>query len=251
MGIIKNKNSEVKLIKKIENHKIPVHIGIIMDGNGRWAKKRHLPRSLGHRQGAQTLKKITQFCEKIGVKYLTCYAFSTENWKRPQKEVDYLMNLLEEYLKDAPNQLAGKDTRIRIIGQKDKLNDKILKLIESTENMTQDRKGLTLVIALNYGSRQEIQDCIKDICLDVVNEKIGIDSNDEEIIKDHLYTRDIPDPDIIIRPSGEKRLSNFLLYQAAYSEFWFSSVYWPDFKANDIVRAIKDYNKRERRFGGV
>ena len=242
----KNKSEEILS----ENLVIPRHIGIIMDGNGRWAKKRGLPKSAGHKAGADTLKKISEYCDELGMEAVTAYAFSTENWSRPQKEVDYLMDLMYEYLSNAPTLLAGKKAKIRVVGNVSGLSDKIQEEIVKTEEMTRNNTGLWLNLAVNYGGREEITSATRKIASDVKNGIIGIDDIDENLLSKHMYTNFVPDPDVIIRPSGELRLSNFMLWQAAYSEFWYSDVFWPDFKTSDIDRMIRDFNKRDRRFGG-
>jgi undecaprenyl diphosphate synthase len=237
---------------KIEKDKMPQHIAIIMDGNGRWAKKRGLPRSAGHRFGAQKLKEIVLFADEIGLKYLTVYAFSTENWKRPKEEVENLMNLLREFFDTEIENLINKtQIRIRVIGDISKLDKDIQERIVSAEERTKDKCGLCVVIALNYGARQEIINAVKNLALDIESGKIDIEDVDEDLFKKYLYTKDIPDPDLLIRPSGEMRVSNFLLWQISYTEFWFSNVLWPDFKKEHLLEAIEDYQKRERRFGGV
>jgi len=237
---------------KIEKEKMPQHIAIIMDGNGRWAKKRGLPRSAGHRFGAQKLKEIVLFADEIGLKYLTVYAFSTENWKRPKEEVENLMNLLREFFDTEIENLINKtQIRIRVIGDISKLDKDIQERIVSAEERTKDKRGLCVVIALNYGARQEIINAVKNLALDIKSGKIDIEDVDEDLFKKYLYTNDIPDPDLLIRPSGEMRVSNFLLWQISYTEFWFSNVLWPDFKKEHLLKAIEDYQKRERRFGGV
>mgnify|MGYP000957121058 FL=1 len=243
----KHKNETVS----IDYDNIPEHIAIIMDGNGRWAKKRSLPRQAGHRAGAQTLKKITDFCNNIGVKILTVYAFSTENWKRPKDEVDALMNLLLEYLKDAERQLAGRNIVIKVIGDTSQLSDEIQEQIIRTEKLTEENTGLLLNIAINYGGRDEIVRAFKNMLKDYEKGQIGVQDINEDLISNYMYTKGLKDPDLIIRPSGELRLSNFLLWQSAYSEFWFSNIFWPDFTSDDLLEAIRDYQLRERRFGGV
>lgn len=232
--------------KKTVERKNPTHIAIIMDGNGRWAKKRGLPRSAGHVAGAKTFKTIARYCNKIGVEYLTVYAFSTENWKRPKEEVEGIMNLLREYLKDAEN-FKGENIRLRFIGDIEPLADDIKELIAKNEKMSEDATGLNLNIAINYGGRDEITNAVKKIV------KNGINAEDitEDTISANLYTANMPDPDFIIRPSGEYRLSNYLIWQSAYAEYWFSDVLWPDFKPKHLDQAIEDFNKRNRRFGGV
>lgn len=233
-----------------ETLKIPRHIGVIMDGNGRWAKMRGLPKSAGHKAGADVLKRIAEYCDELGMEAITAYAFSTENWSRPQKEVDYLMNLMYEYLRDAPNLLAGKKAKIRVVGRTDQLSDKIREEIVKTEEMTKNNTGIWLNLAVNYGGREEISHAARTIAEDVKAGRLDPSQIDEKLMSERMYTSFVPDPDVIIRPSGELRLSNFMLWQAAYSEFWYSDVFWPDFKESDIDRMILDYNKRDRRFGG-
>jgi len=235
----------------VDYTKLPEHIAIIMDGNGRWARKRAMPRNSGHRAGAQTLKKIAEFCNDIGIKILTVYAFSTENWKRPKQEVDSLMNLLLEYLKDSERQLAGKNIVIKVIGNTSQLSEEIQEHIIKTEKLTEKNDGLLLNIAINYGGRDELVYAVKNIVQEFQEGKIDINDINEQLISERLYTGGLKDPDLIIRPSGELRLSNFLLWQAAYSEFWFSNIYWPDFTPDDLLRAISDYQQRHRRFGGI
>lgn len=234
---------------EIDFNNLPVHIGVIMDGNGRWAKKRGLPRSAGHSAGADTLKKIVTECNNIGIKYITVYAFSTENWKRPKEEVDFLMNLLLDYLKNAEKTLAGENVVIRAIGSRAELSEEIQQQIIKTENFTKNNTGIIMNIALNYGGREEIVNGIKKAAKDL---KDGVISDiDDKIFSNYLYTADQPDPDLIIRTSGEQRLSNFLLWQACYSELWFTKKLWPDFSKKDLYEAISDYQHRGRRFGGV
>ena len=239
-------------IKKITNveRELPKHIGIIMDGNGRWAKKRSLPRSAGHAAGSKNFKTIARYCNKIGIKYLTVYAFSTENWKRSKQEVDNIMNILRDYLKDTKS-FKEENIVLKFIGNIDALPADIVELIHEAENDSKDATGLILNLAVNYGGKDEIVTAVKNICKDVRDGKIAIDDINESLISQNVYTKGQPDPDIIIRPSGEFRLSNFLVWQSAYSELWFSNVLWPDFKPKDLEKAIDDYNNRDRRFGGV
>lgn len=239
-----------KLKKEVDFERLPAHIGVIMDGNGRWAKKRRLPRSAGHSVGADTLKKIVTECNKIGIKYITVYAFSTENWKRPKEEVDYLMKLLLDYLRDAQNSLAGENVVIRAIGSRAELSEEIQRQIVKTEDFTKNNTGIVMNIALNYGAREEIANAVGKIIEEVKTGKMLTDVTAEDISR-HLYTAGQPDPDLIIRTSGEERLSNFMLWQAAYSEFWFTKKLWPDFDKSDLYQAIIDYQQRGRRFGGV
>lgn len=235
--------------REIDYNNLPVHIGVIMDGNGRWAKKRGLPRSAGHSAGADTLKKIVTECNNIGIKYITVYAFSTENWKRPKEEVDFLMNLLLDYLRNAEKTLAGENVVIRAIGSRDELSEEIREQIVKTENFTKNNTGIIMNIALNYGGREEIINGVKRVAEDLKN---GVITNiNDKMFSEYLYTANQPDPDLIIRTSGEQRLSNFLLWQACYSELWFTKKLWPDFSKNDLYEAIADFQHRGRRFGGV
>ncbi len=225
---------------------MPRHIAIIMDGNGRWAKKRSLPRSAGHIAGAKTFKDIARYCNKIGLEYLTVYAFSTENWKRPREEVESIMNLLRDYLRDAEN-FKSDNIRVKFIGDLEPLADDIKALIKKDEEGSKDATGLNLQIAINYGGRDEIKNAVKRI----IEKGIKEEEITEDLISQNLYTKGIPDPDFIIRPSGEYRLSNYLIWQSAYAEYWFSDVLWPDFKPKHLEKAIEEYNHRNRRFGGV
>ena len=236
---------------RVDKMSFPKHIAIILDGNGRWAKKRGLPRSAGHSMGAKNLENVVRYLKDTSVRYLTVYAFSSENWKRPKDEVDDLMALLEKYLRNYDELLGGEDVRLKIIGRKEGLSDTLIDLINEVEEKSKNRKQLTVSIALNYGGRQEICDAAKKIAEDVKSGKIDVSDIDENLFNDYVYTKNIPDPDLIIRPSGEERLSNFLLWQCAYSEFWFSNVCWPDFTPDKLEGAVADFQKRNRRFGGV
>ncbi len=229
---------------------LPKHIGIIMDGNGRWARRRGLPRSAGHAAGADNFKKIVSFCGKIGISHLTVYAFSTENWRRTEDEVAALMKLLDEYLKRAYAELEGKNVKVRIIGERGMLDEGIQKSIRALEEHTKNNTGLALNIALSYGGRQEIVNAVKRAARDVLDGRISEKDIDEKYISSLMYTAGQPDPDLIIRPSGEMRLSNFLVWQSAYSEFWFSRVLWPSFSDKLMLKAIEEYQARNRRFGG-
>lgn len=245
------KRKKIKYINELDTSNIPKHIGIIMDGNGRWAKKRGLPRSAGHRMGAKTLEQITRDAGHLGVRYLTVYAFSTENWKRPQDEIDALMKLLGEYLDDYKRLIGDEDIRVRIIGSYDKLDDDIIAKIKNIEEQTKHNSAITLNIALNYGGRDEIVHAVQKIAKKVKNGELDHSEITEQTVSDNLYTDYMPDPDFIIRPSGEFRLSNFMLWQSAYSEFWYSDILWPDFTRDDLIRAIIDFQNRNRRYGGV
>ncbi|MCX7923903.1 MAG: isoprenyl transferase [Clostridia bacterium] len=245
--LFKNKKNEYNLDKD----RLPVHIAIIPDGNGRWAKSRGLPRSAGHKEGSKTLKNIVIYSNNIGVKYLTVYVFSTENWRRPQDEVEALMSLLLGFLKNAEKELRGTEVKIRVIGNVKALAGDLQSEINRVEKLTQNNKGLCLNIALNYGGRDEIISSVKKIAKEVAEGKLGIESIDGNMISNKLYTAGIPDPDLLIRTSGEQRSSNFLLWQTAYTEYWYTDVLWPDFRQKNMDEAIYNFQKRNRRFGGV
>ncbi|USG67960.1 isoprenyl transferase [Brevibacillus ruminantium] len=230
---------------------IPNHIAVIMDGNGRWAKARNLPRIAGHRSGMKTVKEIVRASDEIGVKYLTMYAFSTENWKRPREEVDFLMKLPQEFLSTELEELVERNVRIRMVGSKEELPAHTIKALETAEMRTRGNTGLQLNFALNYGGRKEIAIAVKDIVTRIQAGEIDLDQLNEEMISRHLYTSDIPDPDLLIRTSGELRLSNFMLWQLAYTELWFTDVLWPDFTREHLYQAIAEYQGRARRYGAV
>ncbi len=230
---------------------VPKHIAIIMDGNGRWAKSKGLPRSAGHVKGAANIETIARAMKKRGIKYLTIYAFSTENWIRPKDEVDKLMDLLEEYLTKAYKNAEKNKMRLKVIGRRDNLSEKIQKKIEETEEATSKYDELVLQVAFNYGSRDEIVRATKAISNDVVEGKLNADDINEETLSSYLDTKDVPDPDLLIRTSGEERLSNYLLWQLAYSEFYFSEVPWPAFSVKNLDEAIEEFNNRNRRYGNV
>ncbi len=229
---------------------MPAHIGIILDGNGRWAKKRGLPRSAGHRQGADTFGKIARRCREIGVKYLTVYAFSTENWKRPPDEVEALMNLLRRYLTDTYKH-RDENARLRFLGERGPLSHDIRKMIERVERDSADNTAINVNIALNYGGRDEIVYAARAIAKQCSEGTLDWESINEHLFSERLYTAGQPDPDLIIRPSGEQRISNFLLWQSAYAEFVFMDVLWPDFTPAHLDQAIHIFLSRDRRFGGV
>lgn len=239
--------------KKAENapRKIPTNLGIIMDGNGRWAKKRGLPRTAGHVTGAQVFRKIAKYAEKCGVRYLTVYAFSTENWRRPQDEVEAIMNLLRQYLKESLADFQQENIVVRFIGNREELAQDIRELMEEAEVSTAHKTGMTLNIALNYGGQQEITAAARALAAKVANGELSPKDIDETMLEQALYTEDQPPVDLILRPSGEYRLSNFLIWQSAYAEFVFMDVLWPDFKEEDLDRAFEEYARRDRRFGGV
>ena len=233
---------------------LPRHIGFIMDGNGRWAKMRGLERSAGHVEGAKAFRKIGEYCADLGIEYVTFYAFSTENWNRPKKEVLSLMKLFKEYLREGDGRLAENDIRqmkLRFIGEREGLPSDLLKLIERAEKETSKYSKITVNIALNYGGRAEIKSAVKSIAQKVKTGELSVDDITEDMISDNIYTAGQPDPDIIVRPSGEYRLSNFMTWQSAYSEFWFSDILWPDFTEEHVNEILNDFQNRNRRFGGV
>jgi undecaprenyl diphosphate synthase len=239
------------LKEKIDYDHMPRHIAIIMDGNGRWAQQKGLPRIAGHRAGIQTMKKIVSLAHDIGVKILSLYAFSTENWKRPAHEVSFLMSLPQKYLAQELSTLIKKDIKITTCGFLAALPAETRQAIEDTLHQTKDCKGMILNFAINYGGRAEIVRAVKRLVKDVIKEKIAPDQISEIIFSSYLYTKNLPDPDLLIRSSGEMRLSNFFLWQMAYTELWFTKKNWPDFKETDFLQAILSFQQRQRRFGGV
>ena len=236
---------------KLDLENIPKHVGIIMDGNGRWAKKRKMPRTFGHREGTHRVIEIVEAAYKINVKSLTLYAFSTENWKRPDEEISKLMDLLAYYIKNQLEKIKKNNIRINVLGDYKAFPDKIVRLIETALQETKSNDKMILNIALNYGGQSEIVRASKLICEDVIAGKLSLEDIDVESFKDYLYTREQEELDLLIRPSGELRVSNFLLYQLAYSEFYFSNILWPDFHEEEFYKAIYDFQKRNRRYGGL
>ncbi|MCM8800512.1 MAG: isoprenyl transferase [Candidatus Omnitrophica bacterium] len=230
---------------------IPLHVAIIMDGNGRWAKERGLPRTIGHREGIKRIKEIVKAAKDLGIKVITLFAFSTENWRRPKEEVDMLMRSLNNFLSRQVEELDKNNIRFMVIGRKEPLPGYLLNKIRKVEQRTRNNTALTVVLALNYGAKQEIVDAAKRFAKDVLEGKTNLEDLDIERFKDYLYTVGLPDPDLLIRTSGELRLSNFLLWQISYSELYFPKKYWPDFKKEDLEKAIKVYTLRQRRFGGL
>ena len=231
--------------------KVPQHIAIILDGNGRWAKAKGMPRNYGHAQGSKNVERICEEAWRMGIKYLTVYAFSTENWNRPDSEVAALMTLLRNYMKTCLKTAAKNDMKIRVIGDIDPLDDDIKKRIRELETATVNNGGLNFTIALNYGSRDEMTRAARKMAQDCADGKLDPEQIDESVFESYLDTHGIPDPDLMIRTSGEQRLSNYLLWQLAYSEFYFTDVPWPDFTKEELVKAIEEFNHRHRRFGGV
>lgn len=239
-------------MKKIidgEELEIPTHVAIIMDGNGRWAKKRFLPRNYGHAEGAKALEAICENCDKLGIKYLTVYAFSTENWKRSVEEVTGIMNLFRKYLVDSIERSNNSNMKVNLIGKREGLPEDIVQKMDDLERETAGNTGLQFHIAINYGGRDEIVRAVKKIMKDAGAGKISADDIDESLFAEYLDTKGVPDPDLLIRTSGEERTSNFLPWQLAYSEFYFTDTLWPDFDMDSLIEAVRYYNKRERRFG--
>lgn len=230
---------------------IPQHVAIILDGNGRWAKAKGMPRNYGHAQGSKNVEKVCEEAWRMGIKYLTVYAFSTENWNRPQEEVNALMKLLRNYMKTCLKTAAKNDMKVRVIGDITKLDEDIQKRILELEEATKNNGGLNFQIAINYGSRDEITRAVRTLAEDVKEGKLMPKEVNEACIERYLDTHDIPDPDLLIRTSGEQRLSNYLLWQLAYTEFYFTDVPWPDFSKQELEKAIEQYNRRDRRYGGV
>ncbi len=237
--------------KKEPEERVPEHVAIILDGNGRWAKKHHVPRNMGHSQGAKVVEQICEDAWNLGIKYLTVYAFSTENWNRPQKEVRALMRLLRNYLVDCVERTSKNNMRVRVIGEKTRLDEDILNAITELEKVSAENTGLNFTIALNYGSRDEIMRAVRRIAEDCEAGVCRTEDISEELFSSYLDTGELPDPDLMIRTSGERRLSNWLLWQQAYTEFYFTDVLWPDFDKEELKKAIEYYNTRERRFGGI
>jgi len=233
----------------MDGAKIPNHVAIIMDGNRRWAKEKGLDYRIGHKEGAKTLEKIVRYAKKVGIKYITVYAFSTENWKRTDEEVGALMLLLKTYLDDYSKRADTENIKVKVLGDITALSDGLQKSIRKCENRTKDNTGITFCIGINYGGRDEIVNAVKNIASDVKNGNISVEDIDENLISNNLYTSGMPDPDLVIRTSGELRTSNFLPWQIVYSEFLFLDKYWPDFSEEDIDNAILVYQKRNRKFG--
>jgi len=236
---------------KIPKDKLPRHIAIIMDGNGRWAKRRGLPRSEGHRVGMEKVKKMARLCLDFGIKVLTIYAFSCQNWKRPKEEVDFLMKSFERYLDEEMNELNKDGVQLRVIGRKDGLSGKLQRKIKMAMDLTRHNQVFIFNLAINYGGREEIVDAVKTIAERVRRGELSSRQIDVDLFSQYLYTADLPYPDLLIRTSGEYRLSNFLLYQIAYTELWITPILWPDFGKREFIQALEDYARRVRRFGGL
>lgn len=237
-------------VSKQPEQKSPRHVAIIMDGNGRWANQRNLPRSAGHKQGAESVRRVVQAAGELGIEYLTLFGFSSENWSRPESEVKELMNLLRYYLRGETAELHKNGARLRVIGDRSRFDADIIKLIENAETLTEDNKNITVVIALNYGGRHDIMNAFRRLHNAHLGEKLEMQTIEEQM-PGFLMTAGIPDPDLMIRTSGEQRISNFLLWQCAYAEFVFTARLWPDFGKEDLQQAIEEYAGRERRYGGI
>lgn len=235
----------------MDDYKIPQHVAIILDGNGRWAKKRHLPRNFGHKAGADNLERVIEDAWNLGIKYLTVYAFSTENWKRSVEEVKGIMTILRDFLKKSIAKSKKNNMKVRIIGDRTRLDEDIIKSIEDLEEASKDNTGIVFCVALNYGGRDEITRAMRSIAADVKEGRLSTEDITEDLISGRLDTAGMPDPDLLIRTSGEIRISNYLPWQIVYSEFYFCDTLWPDFDKEELVKAIDYYNGRDRRFGGV
>lgn len=245
------KKRPVKYEKEIDLTRLPRHIAIIMDGNGRWAKKRGLPRTAGHAAGSENFRDIATYCKDLGIDYLTVYAFSTENWKRPADEVNAIMGLLEKYLNEAIEKMERDNIKLRVLGDTSPLPENLKSLIKKTDEISDRLTGFQANICINYGGRDEILRGVSSFSKDCLSGKRKPEDLNEKIFSDYLYSSGIPDPDLIIRPSGEIRVSNFLLWQGAYAEYYFTDVFWPDFNREELKRAIINYQSRSRRFGGL
>lgn len=233
----------------LNKKKLPKHIAIIMDGNGRWAKRRSLPRLMGHRKGMESVRKVVKICRELGIKVLTLYAFSAENWRRPKVEIKALMSLLKRYIRSEINELHKNDIKVNVIGDLEKLPEDVLSLINDAVQKTKDNSGMVLNVALSYSGRDEILHAVSKIAEKITSKKLTLSEIDEKTFSEHLYTAGLPDPDLLIRTSGELRVSNFLLWQIAYTEIYVMDVLWPDFRKQDLYKAIAEYQKRKRRFG--
>lgn len=246
-----NSSSSSSSPVELDSTKLPAHVAIIMDGNGRWAKKRLLNRINGHEKGSDTVRTVVRTCRQIGISYLTLYAFSTENWQRPKTEVEALMALLKNFLHSEQKEMVENDIRLRVIGQVDRLPEKVREALHQTMSATKDNTAMTLILALSYGGRAEIIRMVQEVAKLIKQGEIDSNAVTAELIADHLYTRNIPDPDLLIRTSGEMRISNFLLWQIAYTEIFVTPTLWPDFSRDELLEILKDYQSRERRFGRV
>jgi undecaprenyl diphosphate synthase len=242
---------DAALLASLDPQRVPRHVAVIMDGNGRWAEKRGLPRIAGHRAGWKAIREVMDACDTLGVRYLTLYSFSSENWRRPEDEVKGLMSLFVEVLQAELRGMEERGVRLKLIGRDYDLPSSTREAFLKAEERTKDNTGMTLVVALNYGGRSELSDATRAIAREVAEGRLSPDAVDEQTVASHLYTAGIPDPDLVIRTSGEQRISNFLLWQIAYAELWVTSVLWPDFDRGDVLRAVTDFGKRARRYGGA
>lgn len=231
--------------------RLPAHIAVIMDGNGRWAQQRGLPRAEGHRRGVASVRAIVEDCAQLGLKQLTLYCLSSENWKRPKRELDFLLRLLEQYVIEERSEIIRQDLRFAMIGRQTGLTEGVLREVQKTIDISHDNQGMCLCLAVNYGSRSELVDAVRQIAEEVRNGRLNADEIDEQVVSNHLYTSGMPDPDLVIRTAGEMRISNFLLWQISYAELWVTQKCWPEFRRLDLVAALKDYASRDRRFGGL
>ncbi len=243
--------SEETLLSRIDKSQLPKHLAIIMDGNGRWAAKRHLPRIAGHKEGISAVREIVTFARELGIRFLTLYAFSNENWNRPTTEVSQLMRLLGLYLKKELKTLMADKVCLKAIGQIDRLPKPVATLLSSVEEKTSQNKEMTLILALSYSGRSDIVDAVHNVCKDIQDQKISLNDLSETVFSNYLHTKEIPDPDLMIRSSGEIRVSNFFLWQLAYTELYFTNTLWPDFRRKEFLIALLNYQSRERRFGKV
>ena len=244
------RNFKINSNELFDKDKLPQHLAIIMDGNGRWAEKRGLPRSVGHREGAKVVRRVITNCLDFNIPMLTLFAFSTENWKRPKNEIMYLLKLFEKVLCREKENLIKNNIKINFIGRLDDLPNSLIEKMKELHESTKENNKLTLNMAVNYGGRTEILDALKSILLKIDHKKLSIEEINEDTIKDNLYTHNFPDPDLLIRTAGEMRISNFMLWQIAYTEFWVTPVFWPDFDENNLIEAIRNFQKRVRKYGG-
>lgn len=244
------RNIKINSSELFDKDKLPQHLAIIMDGNGRWAERRGLPRSVGHREGAKVVRRIITSCLDFTIPMLTLFAFSTENWKRPKNEITYLLKLFEKVLGREKENLIKNNVKINFIGRLDDLPNSLIEKMKELHESTKENNKLTLNMAVNYGGRTEILDALKSILLKIDHKKLSIEEINEDTIKDNLYTHNFPDPDLLIRTAGEMRISNFMLWQIAYTEFWVTPVFWPDFDENNLIEAIRNFQKRVRKYGG-
>jgi len=240
-----------EILSEIPAEKRPRHIAIIMDGNGRWAERHDLPRIEGHRRGVASVRRTVEECARLNIEQLTLFCLSSENWKRPQTELDFLMHLLEQYMIEERSTIMEQNVSVRIIGQRDGIPDRVLNEIDKTIRMSADNRGTRLCLAINYGSRAEITDAVRQLVDDVLKGVLSRDEIDEDCVQEYLYTRGMPDPDLVLRTAGERRISNFLLWQISYAELWVTDDCWPDFQLEHLHQAILDFAGRERRFGGL